>query len=1064
MKKIFIIIVLIISYLSINAQVQRPSGLPSPNSTGYGKIGYQQADSGYLWSALRDTFPAKFKTTIWHNDGNFYKTLGNGAPWTLWVPAIAGTVRSVATNTATGITGGTITTTGTIAADTATLTTRARTKQQTDSLIGLISSGGGGTVLSVGISGASGIDVTNSPITSTGVIGLSLGNATPSSLAAAGAITGATVSISNIKDGTGDFVTINRSQGGVLKYRTVAETISDLNAGGLTNYLSPFSATSLTTASPYTNLSVTGSLSAKSLVKSARTDINQVFEGDSRATTYMGQTAWPTTLMTLFNFTGIGTPYNVAVGGSTIADLYSRYTANVYPRRPTGGIIQSNLFVMIGINNIQQTATPNYGHIADSILNYCNQAKTDGFTVYLFSAFYEHDLTATQEIARKRMNDSLRAGGNKYFAFIDLENVFLPQAADPFYLDVTHLNSKGNDLIAYYVNEKFPLGNTANTIVTRNQTQDIFTPYDSVRIDGDLRVSDSIRTRTVIVSGDVSTNTLQSIGNYTTQGKIQFSAVTSPSNFAQMGVATTYGMYWLPWIGTTYNYSFFNRDLSGLSLSNPAGTNNWLFSDTARAASIARVGGTSSQYLMADGSISTGTTQYLQPFSSTSLTTVSPYTNFSVTGSISTSSGNITVPQGSISANLAGSGSTIGGASTSGTGVQGTATTGTGVLGGSTSGVGVIASNNDASTESFRVVNNGAGVLANFQNTTGTKLSIGNSGLVNYTNNLGSSYTSRSLVDKNYVDSVKGTITTGVTGTGTTNTIPKWTSSTALGNSLITDDGSQVVINTVNSFLNNGIATSGNITMLAGGAFNLYNSSGNGGLSISNQGATGISKIVLGNNFVAPTSFTLQGSLTATSVTASGNITTSGDMQSVNMTATSVITSASLTTSGNHTMGGLIQFNKNSSPGDNGQIGIATTYGLYQTAKKGASFDYFVFNGALNAGLIANPTATNNLEFGGNIQSNGVSFAYRAVTTTATVALTDYTVNCTSGTFTVTLPTAASAFSNSRGQIFVIKNSGAGVITLAANGAELIDGSATQTLATKVSYTVQSTSTGWIIL
>lgn len=39
-----------------------------------------------------------------------------------------------------------------------------------------------------------------------------------------------------------------------------------------------------------------------------------------------------------------------------------------------------------------------------------------------------------------------------------------------------------------------------------------------------------------------------------------------------------------------------------------------------------------------------------------------------------------------------------------------------------------------------------------------------------------------------------------VTGTGTTNTLPKWTSSTALGNSLITDDGTDVAVGGTASF------------------------------------------------------------------------------------------------------------------------------------------------------------------------------------------------------------------------------------------------------------------------
>jgi hypothetical protein len=50
------------------------------------------------------------------------------------------------------------------------------------------------------------------------------------------------------------------------------------------------------------------------------------------------------------------------------------------------------------------------------------------------------------------------------------------------------------------------------------------------------------------------------------------------------------------------------------------------------------------------------------------------------------------------------------------------------------------------------------------------------------------------------------------------------------------------------------------------------------------------------------------------------------------------------------------------------------------------------------------------------------------------------------------------------GQIFIIKNSGAGTITLQGNAAELIDGNNTQTIATKASLRVQNTGSGFIII
>jgi len=78
----------------------------------------------------------------------------------------------------------------------------------------------------------------------------------------------------------------------------------------------------------------------------------------------------------------------------------------------------------------------------------------------------------------------------------------------------------------------------------------------------------------------------------------------------------------------------------------------------------------------------------------------------------------------------------------------------------------------------------------------------------------------------------------------------------------------------------------------------------------------------------------------------------------------------------------------------------------------------------------------------GIISLGGITFPYVAITGTYTVRADDYAVDCTSGTFTVTLPSAVGI----TGKIYVIKNSGGGVITVEAAGAETIDGSGTKTL------------------
>ena len=90
-----------------------------------------------------------------------------------------------------------------------------------------------------------------------------------------------------------------------------------------------------------------------------------------------------------------------------------------------------------------------------------------------------------------------------------------------------------------------------------------------------------------------------------------------------------------------------------------------------------------------------------------------------------------------------------------------------------------------------------------------------------------------------------------------------------------------------------------------------------------------------------------------------------------------------------------------------------------------------------------------------------VAFGYSAQTATYTATADDHFINCTANTFTVTLPTAVGI----TGRQYVIKNSGAGVITVDGDAAETIDGATTAALATQYdSITLASDGTNWIIL
>ncbi len=213
------------------------------------------------------------------------------------------------------------------------------------------------------------------------------------------------------------------------------------------------------------------------LSKQNRTDINYVFEGDSRTAIGTYSTIdWPQYLSGFSNFVNTGNFYNVATGGDGIPNIVSNYASEVYPKRPNGTTIkESYLFVLIGINDLT-ASNPNASDLATQLINYCNTATNDGFRVVLFTTFYRQDFTTIQEIARKQFNELLRANSTGYYSLIDLENLFPPSSSSYFYIDAVHLKSIGNFFIAKLVNSLFPLGNSGNSILNRITENDVITP------------------------------------------------------------------------------------------------------------------------------------------------------------------------------------------------------------------------------------------------------------------------------------------------------------------------------------------------------------------------------------------------------------------------------------------------------------------------------------------------------------------------------------------------------------------------------------------------------------
>ena len=107
-----------------------------------------------------------------------------------------------------------------------------------------------------------------------------------------------------------------------------------------------------------------------------------------------------------------------------------------------------------------------------------------------------------------------------------------------------------------------------------------------------------------------------------------------------------------------------------------------------------------------------------------------------------------------------------------------------------------------------------------------------------------------------------------------------------------------------------------------------------------------------------------------------------------------------------------------------------------------------------------NPSSSNVFVTFDDITTLGSS-SLRNINSTDTFSTPNETLNCTSGTFTVNLPTAVGI----QGVVYTLVNSGTGIITLDANGTETINGSETIEIKRQyLSRTVQSDGSNWIII
>ena len=144
----------------------------------------------------------------------------------------------------------------------------------------------------------------------------------------------------------------------------------------------------------------------------------------------------------------------------------------------------------------------------------------------------------------------------------------------------------------------------------------------------------------------------------------------------------------------------------------------------------------------------------------------------------------------------------------------------------------------------------------------------------------------------------------------------------------------------------------------------------------------------------------------------------------------------------------------NTGSASGGFLSMMNQGGYFTVGDPNGSEPLFVDLGSSVVG-IGTESATSKLTVNGSFSAK-----YVAKTANYTATISDYTIDCTSGTFTVTLPTAVGI----TGRIYVVKNSGAGSITVATTSSQTIDGSTTYTLGTQYKYVVlQSNNSAWIV-
>jgi hypothetical protein len=345
-------------------------------------------------------------------------------------------------------------------------------------------------------------------------------------------------------------------------------------------------------------------------------------------------------------------------------------------------------------------------------------------------------------------------------------------------------------------------------------------------------------------------------------------------------------------------------------------------------------------------------------------------------------------------------------------------------------------------------------------------------------------------------------------GSGTINRVPKFTAGTTLGNSSIVDSASAVAM-TINTSGNIGVGTTNasNKFVVSNAGLSGFEVAPTGGVSsgvllqaynrntlaymaqsyyalghtwnVGTAAATRAMDIASGGAVLINT--TTDNGVDKLQVSGGMNVSAKATAQNLSVTNSAQITNNLDMGSGTANTNFTILANGTSSGWAGRMVGEYATGQFYfqhrnntptwttcfsvnaNGGKGGTNFydnawivgdGWLTVNGSTNNGV-------DKLQVVGSLTATGMQQKYLARTTAYTATTSDYLIDCTSGTFTVTLYAA----SGNAGRILTIKNSGVGIITVDGNGAETIDGSATFGLSLQYDFVqIMCDGTNWKII